>query len=615
MPNPVLQVNLKFSYVALSQLCILALVSNLLVAVGQDLVPTSSLTGGSSVFVFRSASRVVRRPAAVAARPVRTKAQQMETAAKVRRQIESIARATPSRVKSDVVDPDRLPKNYRSLPAPQASRLFAGVGEYYVNKREYDKALEFFRDAVNLDESNAAAKAGYSEALTVKGNDLLLAGKPQQAKGFFEEALKYDQKNAAAYFGLGEVYAELDMLNEAIANYEKSLENNKDLTEIFVPLGILYYQTGEIAKADELLTKALTFSPNSSETQFFLGLIRRSQGKNEEALAAFRKARELDPERPETPYFTGELLTSLKRTAESIPEYQAAVALRPNYYEAWVGLAEALAELGRHREAIEAYKAAIKIQNDNWEVFAGLADSYRQINDFVNAETNYRLAATFYTQQPDFVKDTAADLYSKLGFVMGAQCDEAIRKFQPCKWPSAIRALEQAVQLANNPIDMANLGWAYYNAARMDLNQRNTAAAMPNLQKAKTALETALRSAPQARYAILQNLGAVQIDLGDFKGAIDSLKPVVDAHPDWVFSRYALGTAYFKVNNFDEAAKMFRSVVEREPANVAALSSLGYAEMRRKNGKEVRRILEILRPLSTVDAVKLEQEAKLAKVL
>ncbi|MBX3292461.1 MAG: tetratricopeptide repeat protein [Acidobacteria bacterium] len=582
---------------------------------GQDLVPTSSLTGGSSVFVFRSSSRVAKRPAASVARPSRTKNQQLETAAKIRRQYETIARVNPTRAKSDVIDPNRLPKNYRTLPAAQASKLFAGVGEYYVNNGDYDKALEFFRDSVSLDESNDAAKGGYSEALAIKGNDLLLKDQAQQAKAMFLEALKFDPKNSAAYFGLGEVYVELDMLDEAIANYERSLESNKDLTEIFVPLGILYYQTGEIAKADELLTKALTFSPNSSETQFFLGLIRRSQNRNEEALAAFRKARELDPTRPETPFFTGELLVSMKRTAESISEYQAAVALRPGYYDAWVGLAEAHVELGNFREAVEAYKAAAKLKNDSWEVFAGLADSYRQTNDFINAEVNYRLAATFYTQQPDFVKDTAADLYSKLGYVIGAQCDEAIRKFQPCKWGAAVRAMEQAVDLANNPVDVANLGWAYYNAARMDLNQRNPTAAAPNLEKAKAALERALAGAPQISDAILQNLGAVQIDMNDFRGAIDSLKPVVQRKPDWIFSRYALGTAYFRVNNFDEAAKMFRSVLELDPKNIPALSSLGYSEIKRKNGKEVRKVLEILRPLSPADAIRVEQEAKLAKVI
>jgi superkiller protein 3 len=601
------------SVLALVVVCNLSTVP--LTVLGQDLVPTSSLTGGSSIFVFRNSNRVAKRPAASVERPARTKAQKMETAAKIRRQYETLARVAPTRNKSDLVDPNRLPKNYRTLPAAQASKLFAGVGEYYLNRNELDKALTFFRDSVELDDKNDAAKAGYSEALTVKGNDDLLKGETQKAKAMFLEALKFDQKNAAAYFGLGEVYSELDMLDEAITNYERSIQNNKDLTEIYVPLGILYYQTGQIAKADELLTKALTFSPNSSETQFFLGLIRRSQGRNEEALAAFRKAKELDPSRPETPFYTGELLVSMKRTAESISEYQSAVGLRPSYYDAWVGLAEAQAELGNFREAIEAYKQAVRINNDNWEVFAGLADSYRRINDFVNAEINYRLAVTFYTQQEGFVKDTAADLYSKLGYAIGAQCDEAMRRFQPCKWPAAIRAMEQAVELANNPLDMANLGWAYYNAARMDLNQRNPAAAAPNLEKAKATLQRALQGAPQISDAILQNLGAVQIDMGDFRGAVESLKPVVQRQPDWIFSRYALGTAYFKVNNFDEAAKMFRSVVDREPNNIPALSSLGYSEVKRKNGKEVRRILELLRPLSTNEALKLEQEARLAKVI
>ncbi|MBK7394596.1 MAG: hypothetical protein IPI64_15095 [Chloracidobacterium sp.] len=55
-------------------------------------------------------------------------------------------------------------------------------------------------------------------------------------------------------------------------------------------------------------------------------------------------------------------------------------------------------------------------------------------------------------------------------------------------------------------------------------------------------------------------------------------------------------------------------MLEREPKYVGALTSLGYAEIKRKNGKEVKRIVEVLRPLSLGDAIKLENAMKAARL-
>jgi len=585
----------------------------------QDLVAVSSLSGSSSVFVFRSGSRGSKpRPVA---KPTRTKAQRLASAVKIKKQYETIAKNTTKVNRAKIIDPNTLgPKGGRDLPPVQASKLFAGVAEYYVDKADYEQAFEFFREAIRLDPTNVLANTGYSEALALNGNALLVADKGEQAKGYFLEAIKFDNKNAAAYFGLGELYSGTDNQGEAIASYEKSLATDKGLTEIYVPLGILYYQAGEIAKADDLLTKALLTSANSAETQFFLGLIRAAQNRNDEALAAFQKAKTIDPTYPDAYFNTAEVLVRLKRPAEAIPEYQQAISLRPNYLDAIAGLGQAYFEMGNYPDAIIQLKAAERLKSDNWEVLLSLGDAYRLSGEFNNAIPRYNNAILFYTKQPNYSKEIAADLNSKLGFSLGKQCEANMARFVSCErptnlWQGAVTAMEKAVELSGgNAIDQANLGWAYYNYARLDIDARNTAGATDKLNLAKTALQKAITGNPVVADGALQNLGGVLIDMGDFAGAINALKQVVDTHPDWTFSRYALGTAYFKVNDFDNSAKWFRAVLEREPKFVGALTSLGYAEIKRKNGKEVKRVVEELKTLSPGDAVKLEAAMKAARL-
>lgn len=579
----------------------------------QDLVPVSSLTGGSSVFVFRNSARTAKKFTPTT-KPKRTKVQRMETVAKVKKQYETIAKVAPKRAKSKVVDPYNMPKNARTLPAAQGSKLFAGVGEYYSDKGEYEKSIEFYRDAATLDDTNKAAKAGLSEALAIKGNDLLVKDQAAIAKGIFLEALKFDPNNAAAYFGLAEVYAELDEIDQAIANYEKSLSFDKDLTEIYVPLGVLYYQKGEIAKADTLLTKALALAPNSAETQFFLGLIRSAQNKDAEALAAFQKAKAIDPTQAETYFYEAETLVRMKRTADSIAPYNKATELKPNYFDAWLGLGEAQYELGNFEEAIKAYKAAAKLKNNDWMVFAGLGESYRLNREFDNATGAYRNAALFYTQQKDYNKDTAADLYSKIGLSIGQQCDINMERAVVCQWQSAIRALQRAVELTNNPIDEVNLGWAYFRLAHPDAEAKNLAVAKPNLDIAKGILEKAVAAGPPASDFALQNLASVQIDLGDNKGAIATLNKLIESKPDLNFARYALGVAYNRSGDLNNAEKWLREAIQREPQNISYMMALGDTLIGRKNGKEARKIVDMMRPLSAEYATRLDTKIKLAKL-
>ncbi|MFL6375175.1 MAG: tetratricopeptide repeat protein [Pyrinomonadaceae bacterium] len=578
-------------------------------ASAQDLVPISSLTGGSSVFVFRNAARAARRVIPIA-KPARTKSQQMETVAKLNKQYTATSKL--HRESAKVLEPAKLPGNIHILPPAQASKLFAGVGEYYLAHSDLDKATEFFRDAVNLDATDKAATDGLSDALSIQGNTLLAADQASGAKGYFLEALTYNPNNAGALFGLGEVYSQLDQTKEAIDAYEKSLAANKDLTEIFVPLGILYYQSGDIAKADALLTKAIAASGNSPETQLFLGLVRFAQGqKDAEALAAFQKA---DQTQPETQFYTGETLVRLKRTAEAVPFFKKATELKPTYFDAWFSLGEANYELGHWDDAAAAYKQAVRLKNTDWATYAGLGDSLRQGGKFDEATGNYRNAATFYVQQKEFNHETAGELYSKIGLAIGQQCDLNMQRGVECQWASAVKALQKALELTNDPIDEVNLGWAYFRWAHPDAEGRNLAAAKPNLELARDILTKAVAAGPPAADFALQNLASVQIDLGDYKSAIDTFGKLVKSKPDTTFNKYALGVAYYKSGDAANGEKWLRDAVQAEPANVSYMMALGDVYINRKNGKDAHRLADQIRAINPQAAAQLDLKIKLSRL-
>lgn len=591
---------------------VVAISAQPLAVMAQDLIAVSSITGGSSVFVFRNTAKAAKR-FNVSAKPTRTKAQRIETVKKIKRQYETLAKVTPRRPKATVVDPAKAPVS-KALPPEQGAIRFAGVGEFYLEKGDLDLSLAAFRDALELDPTNALAKTGYSEALAAKGSQYLDRDQAREAKGMFIEALKFDTKNAAAYFGLAEAYTELNEIGEAIASYEKAIEGDKELTEIFVPLGILYYQNNQMDKADETLTKAVALNPNVAEAQFFLGLIRNNQGRDEDALAAFTKAKTLDPNNADAFFNAGESLVKLKRLELAIPEYERATQIKPTHFDAWFSLGEVYFTLGDHPKAIIAYEAASKIKNTDWEVFSGLAESYRLTSNIGKAEANYRLASLFITRVPNYDQAKIAEFDSKIGLMQGQQCDLFQQRNIRCNWQNVIDSLQRAADRTKDPIDYVNLGWAYFMAGHREAENKNLPVARPFLEKAVPALELAVAAGPPAEDYALQNLASVYIDLGDNKLAIETLNKLLQKKPDLDFATYALGVAYFKSNDFANAEKWFRASIDKDPKNVTYYMALSNALISRKDGKGLRALIDRLKPIDAGAADELDKKRQLFRM-
>ncbi len=565
---------------------------------GQELVSVSDITGGSSVFVFRSSAKAAPRKFVSRTRPARTRSQRIETAKKVSKQYVTLAKVNPRRQRTDAVDPNdpRMAK-IKTMPADQASKLFAGVGEYYMDRDDFNNAIDFFREAVQLDKKYIVARNGLSEALALKGNEELVRDARGPARRFFEEALTYNSANAPAYFGLGEIFSAEEKDAEAQAAYEKALSNDKELTEIYVPLGILYYRAGEIAKADDLLTKAMAIAPNDAETQYFLGLIRYSQNRNEDALTAFKKAISVDPAYADAYIQAGETLLRLGNPDLAAAQFEKATQLKPTSFEAWLGLGNAQYEDQKWLEAVKAYKKATTLKNNNAEAFENLADAYRQVPDYAQAESNYKLAALFIERTPDFSREQAADIYSKSAFMLAKQCELNRARNVRCRWPDAVAALEKASQYSPDAVDSANLGWAYYNAAREELSYRNDAAARPYLEKARSALQKAVSGNGKIAAASLVTLGRVLADLGDLNGSIAALNKAVQKDSDSAFGWNELGAVYRKQNKFKEAASAFRKAADKDEKNPVIQFNLGEAELQSGNIGEAKKAYQRLKKL------------------
>ncbi|HSK72892.1 MAG TPA: tetratricopeptide repeat protein [Pyrinomonadaceae bacterium] len=559
-------------------------------AQAQDIVTSSDLGSGSSVFVFRVSRKAPQGKAAFRSVSTANRSTSQKTASrqKIVRQSTAIAKVVQKSRPTKRIDPQTFAKlsvNIKQISPKEGSLIFAGAGEYYLERDDIDQGIDFFNEAVKLDESNQFARLGLSDAFTRKGHELLEKEEIKKALQFFEEAIKYDDKNATAYTGLGEIYDSLDQDKEAIENYENALRLNAELTEIYAPLGILYYHQGEVAKAENYLTKALATNPEDAETQYFLGLVRYKQTRYADAETALRRSVAIDANNPEAHYYLAEVFSKLNREQDAIASYKKAVEINPKFVEAWFDLGAAYYNNENYESAVDAYKKVIQNKNDYFQAYANLGDVYRQMNQLDQAIGQYQIASARITDD--------AQLYSSYGFILGRQG----------KWNAAIDVLEKAVSVSPDFTDYTNLGWAYFNAAQDDVKKQRPADARAKLQKGREALQKSLQLNPKFVPAAL-NLGVINNELQDYRATIEIMERTIDLADNRsvkVLANNELGIAYYGLGDFKKAAKSFRRAVELDGKFVPAVYSLGESEFRDGNTKEAEKAIATLQQLGATN--------------
>ena len=208
---------------------------------------------------------------------------------------------------------------------PDAHRAYL-QGRFFFNKWTedgFDKALEYFQTAVQIDSTYALAFAGLSDAYNILGN---LGLRPQEevspmAKTAALRALELDESLAEAHLSLASIWLswewkfeegerEINRALELNPNYvmahqwtaemsafkgqfDKALQACRralELDPLSIPLtydfGWISYWAGEYDQASVYIEKAIELDPNKAEPYFFLSLSYHAMGMNEEAIAA-----------------------------------------------------------------------------------------------------------------------------------------------------------------------------------------------------------------------------------------------------------------------------------------------------------------------------------------
>ena len=154
----------------------------------------------------------------------------------------------------------------------------------------------------------------------------------------YRRALAVTERNFMAHNNLGDAYEVLGREDEALEQYQRTLEINPAHQNALLNACKIYLKRDRLVPAAGYLERALDLDPNFGPAQNSLGILRFKQGRAAEALQAWTKAAQASPDMAEIQSNLGLGFLTQGDKARAAAQFRKALALDPGYRAAAEGL-------------------------------------------------------------------------------------------------------------------------------------------------------------------------------------------------------------------------------------------------------------------------------------
>jgi tetratricopeptide (TPR) repeat protein len=127
---------------------------------------------------------------------------------------------------------------------------YYSLGNLADNKRQWDKAIHLYAEALSSDPKYTDAYMGLAGDYYEKGNYPLEVSN-------YEKAAVSDPENSDAWYYLGSAYEDVGDFDHAIAAYNKALTMDPAYKDALHDLALVYIATGKTKNARELLPRLM----------------------------------------------------------------------------------------------------------------------------------------------------------------------------------------------------------------------------------------------------------------------------------------------------------------------------------------------------------------------
>lgn len=333
---------------------------------------------------------------------------------------------------------------------------------------------------------------------------------------------------------------------------------------------------------------------SSTELKLFRAISLIHNSKNENALNILNELASSERDNPFIHYYIGTIKEESSQREEALNFYQKAIQLKPDFSEAYLKIGSIYERSGETEKAIESYKNALKVKAFS-EAYYNLGLLYEKTGKIEDAIDSYK---KYISAKPDY----AYRGYARLAILYGNSerfkeaMDSSLKVIE--KFPDDIDANYTYSLSAEKLGDIDKAVDGYLKL--MKINQKRASEyysyavnALTKAEKYPKIIEISkefIRNFPAISSGYL-NLGTAYIKLEDFQNAIDALSKGSKIDPSNYSIHYNLGIAYVKMGMMNEAMNCFKECLKLKPNDPYSLYNLGISAFQAGNLNEAREAL------------------------
>ncbi len=348
----------------------------------------------------------------------------------------------------------------------------------------YKKAMDCFRKVLSL-----APFAAWHCALADSYRD---EGLVDQAVEEYNKTLQMDERFARAYLALASIYYQRESYKKAwelLQKAETMIPDDPDIKDLkkqvssqyFLEAGVNVFARGDRIKARELLNNALAADPSSAYMHYLIALSFDEQQDFYRIEDYLKKAIDLDPKFYMARGFLGDIYFGKGDFEAAVEQYQLSLAVNGDDPYVLNSLGLAYMNLERYGSAVPNLERALALVPDNVEFRHNLAAVYRDYGMLDKATEGFIKIIEMKPDDPNVYNDLA-DIYRRQG-----RDQDALMQFR-----AGIEHGQKALSTGiRDPSLLVNVAYSYNGVQEFDTAKRLVEEAIrvaPNDSRAYMAL-------------------------------------------------------------------------------------------------------------------------------
>ena len=199
--------------------------------------------------------------------------------------------------------------------------------------------------------------------------------------------IEIDPKNATHHFNLGNLYAKIDRIENAISCYENSLNLDPMNADAANSLGVISMRTEDYAKAEIWFRRAASNRSAFYAAHSNLGNLYLKQMRYSDAIECYVRALELSPKSAEIRNNLGTCLKNRGRLIEAEIQYKTAIKINPKLSNTAYNLGLLYQDVNKQDLALQAFRLALSIDSLNYKALVGMGSSFMELKRFSESES------------------------------------------------------------------------------------------------------------------------------------------------------------------------------------------------------------------------------------